>query len=67
MDEVKCPHGLVIDQLENDKEAYTYCAGCLHDALYDGSLGIDMGLHPSILKKMKNKERAKRKKGTAYG
>lgn len=66
MDEIvfmaECPHGLTLNAIDNNNEINTYCSGCLYDALYDGSLGISMGIHPDVKRRLRNKEKAKRKK-----
>lgn len=71
MDEIlfitTCPHGLTLNAIDNKGEINTYCAGCLHDALYDDSLGIYMGLHPNIKRRIRNKEKSKRKKDRLHG
>jgi len=53
-----CPHGLKTDEnaLPDEKGAYTYCLSCMIDALYSGQLGIDMGIHPDITRKLRNKK-----------
>lgn len=58
---MKCPHGFEVND-EPQQDVNTYCASCVKDALYDGSLGLDIGLHPDIKRKIRNKEKSERKK-----
>lgn len=67
MDVATCPHGLEVFELENTNEVATYCEACLCDALYDGSLGICLGLPPDSVRRARNKAKAKRRKERLHG
>lgn len=67
MDEATCPHGLEVFESENTNEVNTYCETCLCDALWNGSLGISLGIPSNVIRQARNKAKAKRRKERLHG
>ena len=67
MNEATCPHGLEVFEVENTNEVNTYCEACFCAALWDGSLGIFMGIPSNIQRQARNKAKAKRRKERLHG
>ena len=67
MDEALCAHGLSISELENNSGTNTYCEACVCEAIFNGSLGIYMGITPTVKRQMRNKAKAKRRKERLHG